>query len=565
MNGSATTEAGSPAGEASGTTCACPRDAGCDGLFCAGPRFDENRFDSGRSADFEGGSSAEEKRERVETAGPKALVAMLTDENPWLQGLPDALDLIRAADRLTSWAAAQSAALLAQVFHQMHGHEVFRTGLDRPGTGFTLAAQEIAPLLRVPGRTAQQMLSEALTLCEDLSATWEALESGTLSPAQAQVIVQESGSIPTEAMPGYEEEVLDTAAGLTRPKLAQRCRRLREELHPESIIERRKRAVKDRDVAIQPERDGMAWLGAYLPAEQAHGIFNRVNTAARALQSPDEPRTLNQLRADVFTDVLTHTCTGNPKNGTGYRGVGANVFLTVPVMTLLGHQKHDWQNTPSGGAAESRLKERAKDSGRSGAGLGRCTIIDGGDGAASVDETGGSSDFAGVPSLDRFDGAAADDFGDYPGPGGPDLEGCTNGFLDGYGPIDPETARNLAAHAPSFTRILVHPETGAVLSVGRDRYRPPKHLQDWVRITHPTCIHPGCNRSAWTSEIDHTTPWAHGGNTELSNLAPRCKLHHTLKTEGIWADTQTTPSGAMHITSLAGKTYTTLPEPPPPF
>ncbi|NJC21226.1 hypothetical protein BJ994_000302 [Arthrobacter pigmenti] len=582
MNGSATAEAGSPAGEASGTTCACPRDAACDGLSCLGPRFDENRFDSGRSADFEGGSSAEDERERVEAAGPKALVAMLTDENPWLQGLPDALDLIRAADRLTSWAAAQSAALLAQVFHQMHGDEVFRTGLDRPGTGFTLAAQEIAPLLRVPGRTAQQMLSEALTLCEDLPATWEALESGTLSPVQAQVIVQESGSIPTEAMPGYEEEVLDTATGLTRPKLAQRCRRLREELHPESIIERRKRAVKDRDVAIQPEQDGMAWLGAYLPAEQAHGIFNRVNAAARSLQSPEEPRTLNQLRADVFTDVLTHTCTGDPKNGTGHRGINANVYITVPVMTLLGHRKPNWQNATDSGVGGSSTGTGDNDPDPVSVGAGNLDTV--GDHRRGVHANGSSWDAAdpvknGSNGSDASGTGPGADFGpDLNGPysncavpgagmraGAPDLDGCANGLLDGYGPIDPETARNLAAHAPSFTRILVHPETGAVLSVGRDRYRPPKHLQDWVRITHPTCIHPGCNRSAWTSEIDHTTPWAHGGNTELSNLAPRCKLHHTLKTEGIWADTQTTPSGAMHITSLAGKTYTTLPEPPPPF
>ncbi|MBO0983457.1 DUF222 domain-containing protein [Rathayibacter sp. SD072] len=45
------------------------------------------------------------------------------------------------------------------------------------------------------------------------------------------------------------------------------------------------------------------------------------------------------------------------------------------------------------------------------------------------------------------------------------------GVLDGYGPIDPATARRLAADAPSFTRILTHPETGATLSVGRTAYR----------------------------------------------------------------------------------------------
>ncbi len=43
--------------------------------------------------------------------------------------------------------------------------------------------------------------------------------------------------------------------------------------------------------------------------------------------------------------------------------------------------------------------------------------------------------------------------------------------LDGYGPIDADTARRLAGHAPSLHRLLVHPETGAALSYGRTTYR----------------------------------------------------------------------------------------------
>ena len=59
--------------------------------------------------------------------------------------------------------------------------------------------------------------------------------------------------------------------------------------------------------------------------------------------------------------------------------------------------------------------------------------------------------------------------------------------LDGYGPIDPETAARIAVNAPSFTRILVQPETGAVLSVGRNQYRVPADLQRAVRLRDGTC------------------------------------------------------------------------------
>ncbi|WP_323958990.1 DUF222 domain-containing protein [Arthrobacter sp. JZ12] len=490
-------------GEAS-ARCSCGRPYLCTGLFCPGPPRYCNGFELDSTTD-------EEERARVEAAEPETLMRMLATSNPWLQGLPDALDLLLAADRLESWVAAQKVALTAQVFRQVDGHEAGRTGEEHPPGTHPLAAEEIAPLLRVPGRTAHRMLRNSLRLADDLPATWEALEAGSITTAQARVIVEESSFIPAHAVPHFEETILETAAMLTPPKLARRCRRLREELHPDSIVERANRARKARDVTVQPDQDGMAWLSAYLPAEQAVGIFNRVDTAARSLQGPEEHRTLAQLRADVFTDVLTHTCTGNPEKGTGYRGIGASVYVTVPVMTLLGHRRQDWQH------AKAENPDNAA----------------------------------------NRNGATTDDTP-------PSVEGCANGLLDGHGPIDPETARNLAAHAPSFTRILVHPETGAVLSVGRDRYRPPRHLQDWVRITNPTCVHPGCNRSAWSCELDHSQPWAHGGTTELANLAPRCKLHHTLKTDGIWTITPTR-SGPPHTTSLAGKTYTTLPEPPPPF
>ncbi|MDE1363579.1 DUF222 domain-containing protein, partial [Bacillus paralicheniformis] len=70
------------------------------------------------------------------------------------------------------------------------------------------------------------------------------------------------------------------------------------------------------------------------------------------------------------------------------------------------------------------------------------------------------------------------------------------GELEGYGPIDADTARRIAARAPSFTRILTHPETGAVLSVGRDRYTVPKDLRTWLRLRDETCRFPGCNRNA---------------------------------------------------------------------
>ncbi|HCC41535.1 MAG TPA: endonuclease, partial [Arthrobacter bacterium] len=71
-----------------------------------------------------------------------------------------------------------------------------------------------------------------------------------------------------------------------------------------SIEKRHARGMADRRLEYRPDRDGMAWLSAYLPADTAAGIWERTTTVARALQGPDEPRPLSQLRADVAATWL---------------------------------------------------------------------------------------------------------------------------------------------------------------------------------------------------------------------------------------------------------------------
>ena len=66
-----------------------------------------------------------------------------------------------------------------------------------------------------------------------------------------------------------------------------KARTWRERHHPESIEKRHASGAADRRVEYAPDRDGMAWLSAYLPADTAAGIWNRTTPAARALQGPD--------------------------------------------------------------------------------------------------------------------------------------------------------------------------------------------------------------------------------------------------------------------------------------
>lgn len=133
------------------------------------------------------------------------------------------------------------------------------------------------------------------------------------------------------------------------------------------------------------------------------------------------------------------------------------------------------------------------------------------------------------------------------------------GSLDGIAPIDSETARGLAGHAPSFLRIMTDPVTGTMLDVDRKRYRPPADLARFVRIRDGHCGFPGCGRRAKECDLDHTTPWAADGTTSVGNLAPLCRNHHRVKHNSEWkVDNR---AGLLHWTSPTG--HPSAVDPPP--
>src|SRR5512139_109228 len=84
--------------------------------------------------------------------------------------------------------------------------------------------------------------------------------------------------------------------------------------------------------------------------------------------------------------------------------------------------------------------------------------------------------------------------------------------LHGYGPIDADTARTLAAQQDAtWKRLLFDADTAALISVGRRSYRPPAALAELVTVRDGTCRFPGCLRPAHACELDHTVAFAEGG------------------------------------------------------
>lgn len=130
--------------------------------------------------------------------------------------------------------------------------------------------------------------------------------------------------------------------------------------------------------------------------------------------------------------------------------------------------------------------------------------------------------------------------------------------VEGIGPIAIETARRLCGGAGSWMRVLTHPETGMVLSVGADQYEPPAPLKRLVKWRADRCLAPGCHMPASRCEVDHTIPFPRG-HTSLTNLAPLCKGHHIVKHHGGWSVAQL-DGGDLRWVSPAGRVYLEKPE-----
>lgn len=92
-------------------------------------------------------------------------------------------------------------------------------------------------------------------------------------------------------------------------------------------------------------------------------------------------------------------------------------------------------------------------------------------------------------------------------------------------------------------------------------YTPSAKLAEYIRMRDMTCRHPGCDRPADLTDIDHTQPWPRGA-THPGDLKCYCRIHHLIKThwfgDGGWSDRQL-PDGTVEVTTPAGKTYTTKP------
>jgi len=473
--------------------------------------------------------------------GPAAGARALEVLDPALLADNEVLDFLHAANRLAAFAQAREAEALA-VFATRRPPLEVETPRSRHGGLSLWAAGEVMAVYAIGRGAAEHRLAEAATLAA-LPGTVALYRQGLLDGVRVRAIHRGLENVPEELFAVLEPLFLPGASRMNPAGLSRKIRRLAEKHNPEPLAERHERAATQRRIWFTPLPDGMARLGAVLPATPALALFQSLEAWALKAQHDGEPstaltptgrpsRSYDNYLADCFLDLLHQaflhpgtTCTDCSCN---------NSSASNPAPD---HPEQCGQDLPGTGwsqpVPEPRFAPRIP---------------------AKVNVT--------IPFLTLLNASEEP------------------GHLDGYGPIPAGQARELAAGATSWHRILTDPENGTILSIGRQSYKPPADMVRLVRSRDPVCTGIGCDTPARNCQIDHTIPFHQNrytpngtplpkGETSTENLRPRSTYCHRLKDEPTtgWNVEPTSPDTTT-TTTPTGRTYLhthNKTEPPAPF
>jgi hypothetical protein len=242
----------------------------------------------------------------------------------------DLVTLLRAEARLISHLQARHQETLVRIWEAERESEACG-GLDEELVWASTVA-EIEAGLALTRRSAEARLSFAAELLQVCPLVWEGLLRGQIDAARAHVIVQGLAGVSGEVAKKVTDQILEKASRWTTGQLRARIRKLVVEADPEDARDKYEAGLEERRVVVEANPDGTADLSGYeLPADRVAEARDRINRIARTLKTGDEPRTLDQIRADVFLDLLCGSETQN--TSTGRRGV---VDIRVDLSTLAG-------------------------------------------------------------------------------------------------------------------------------------------------------------------------------------------------------------------------------------
>jgi len=256
------------------------------------------------------------------------------------------VEQIAAFEQVASWARVRQLAAVEVLSRRASMNPFWPVRVGQPN----IAAEEVAARLGASRAVGRELVEAARLFSGPLWATADALASGGIDWGKARIIIAALRHAAGPVAVDVQENVLPGAGTRTHSQLRTDLQQALIVVDPLDAELRATRAVDERRVChpkVLP--DGMAGIWAVLPAGLAAGIDAALDGAARAAKCAGDPRTTDQLRADVFAGALLRDGTRasggvgaafGPPDGVGPCPAGelsrARIDVTVALTTLLG-------------------------------------------------------------------------------------------------------------------------------------------------------------------------------------------------------------------------------------
>ncbi|WP_103350418.1 DUF222 domain-containing protein [Amycolatopsis sp. CA-128772] len=191
------------------------------------------------------------------------------------------------------------------------------------------ASAEVALALSITEHRASAIVSAANALIARLPRMLNLMDDGQLDLYRAMKVTDATSWLSGDHVRVVDATLEDRVPGRNATQVRRAAAYAAAAIDPEGAALRTERKLVERRFIVHHQDTGVSnMLINNAPTEKATAAYARVDQAARALKTADEPRTLDQLRADVAIDLLL--------SGTGGPGARTEVFLHIDLATYLG-------------------------------------------------------------------------------------------------------------------------------------------------------------------------------------------------------------------------------------
>ncbi|HEU5159167.1 MAG TPA: DUF222 domain-containing protein [Streptosporangiaceae bacterium] len=465
------------------------------------------------------------------------------------------IELARSVRRLASWATAVELGAIAELSARRRAQGEKLGAWDSEVGEWV--SDEVAAALTLSCGAAAHRVVMAEQLATTLQLTFGALRDGRIDADKARVIADGLRGVLPGVAAEVERRVLPAAPEQTCAQLRYAVRKAIEDIDPAGCTERRRAAEESRRLELWDSDAGTSDLsGRDLPATAATAAWNRVNAIAAALKADGDPRTIDQLRADVFLGLLRNERPApaqsrddtSPLGESDRLGASGPATATAPGAedgsdlgvpdlsepwptghgdTLGRHARGPMPRGVNLAGADSAPGDVADTPVLAGSGAAARGVRDAS--ADSTDSTNSADHAEEWSAADVVAGAVREG-----------LTGLTGGLgrdgrrRGGQAVLVNEAVRRIKAATAELGSRWCTTITDEGVRHGADSYRVPAAMRRSLHARDGTCRFPGCGRAADRCDADHTEPYHQGGATCLCNLALLCRRHHRLKQRPEW-------------------------------